>query len=319
MIEKVLAIDPLSPRTRWWSVQRRWSSQPPEQVEQALARELEIDPQNYTIVNRYVFRRWMQHGETAEAIALMERVIASDPQNPLGPHFAIAFYLDANDVTAARAIAATTPATRDSSRVLFAQYAGDWRRAAAAAYDRRGYLFNQYQNWNWPEAIRDHALHTREYDRGAEAIASRYGFDLKHPRVVSIAQTMAAAPLGHILLAKGDTATANRLLAETVQWIDTHPSYGLGGVMRSRAAAMMLLGDTGQALSNLRASVETGHDIRHWWYVIDRDPVWAPVRGDPRFKAIAELCRQAARVQRAKLDGLRRAGKVPMRQVAGRT
>jgi hypothetical protein len=75
----------------------------------------------------------------------------------------------------------------------------------------------------------------------------------------------------------------------------------------------MLLGDRAQALSNLRASIETGHDIRHWWYLIDRDPIWAPIHGDPRFTAIADMCRQAARAQRAKLDDLRRAGTVPVR------
>ena len=313
LVDRVLAIDPLSARARWWAVQRGFASLTPEQIEKGLAGELEMDPQNYVVGERYAFRRWMFHGATTEAIERMERVIAGDPQNPSGPHYAVAFYLDADDVAAAHALAATTPASRDASRVLFAQYAGDWQTAGAAAYDRRGYLFNDYQNWLWIETIRDHALHTRQYDRGLEAIASRYGFDLRHPRVANLAQMTAAPALAHILLAKGDKALGTRLLAETVQWIDSHPSFGLGGVMRYRAEAMMLLGERNQALSDLRASVETGHDIRFWWYVIDRDPVWTPVRGDPRFRAIAEMCRQAARIQREKLDALRRAGKVPER------
>ena len=316
LADRVLAIDPLSPRTRWWAVQRGFTSLTPEQIEKGLVRELEIDPKNYVVGERYAFRRWMFDGETAEAIDRMERVIASDPQNPSGPHFAVAFYLDANDVAAARALAATTPASSDASRILFAQYVGDWQRAGAAAYDRRGFLFNEFQNWNWTEAIRDHALHTREYDRGIAAITSRYGFDLRHPRVIGLAQMTAAPGLAHILLAKGDKQIATQLLVDTVRWIDSHPSYGLSGVMRYRAAAMMLLGDRNQALSNLRASVETGHDIRFWWYVVDRDPVWTPVRADPRFKAIAAMCRQAARVQHEKLDALRRAGKVPIRPKA---
>jgi len=86
--------------------------------------------------------------------------------------------------------------------------------------------------------------------------------------------------------------------------------------LRARAEAMMLLGERNEALSNLRASFEAGHDVRHWWYVTDRDPLWAPARSDPRFEAIAEICGQAARVQRKKLDLLRRAGKAPARTQA---
>ncbi|WP_176594123.1 winged helix-turn-helix domain-containing protein [Sphingobium sp. EM0848] len=313
LVDRVLAIDPLSPRTRWWAVQRRWSGQTPEEVEQGLARELAIDPQNYTVGERYAFRRWMFHGQSAEAIERIERVIRIDPQNPSGPHFGAAFYLDADDPEAARSLAATTPASRDASRILFAQYVGDWRAAGEAAYDRRGFLFNAYQNWNWPEAVRDHALHTREYDRGIKAIESHFGFDLEKPPSMSIARMLAAPALAHLLLAKGDKPAAMRLLAATVQWIDTHPRYGLGGFMRYRAEAMMLLGDHNQALSNLRASVESGDDLRQWWYLVRSEPIWAPVHADPRFQAIADLCRQAARVQRAKLDVLRRAGKVPVR------
>ncbi|MBW8786003.1 MAG: hypothetical protein JF593_15465 [Novosphingobium sp.] len=258
----------------------------------------------------------MFHGETAEAIAKMERVTASDPQNPSAPHFATAFYLDADDPEAASAIAATTPASHDAARVLLAQYVGDWRGAGAAALGRRGFLFNVYQNFNWSEAVRDYAVNTGSYRQGAEAIATRFGFDLRNPRIDNIAKSTAAPALGDILIWSGERAKGEQLLAQTVQWIDAHPSYGLGGVKRTRAEAMMLLGQRDQALSDLRSSFETGHDIRQWWYVIDRDPVWAPARTDPRFQAIAELCRQAARGQRAKLDGLRHAGAVPLRAPA---
>jgi hypothetical protein len=80
---------------------------------------------------------------------------------------------------------------------------------------------------------------------------------------------------------------------------------------------MMLLGERDQALSNLKAVIEGAKERRFWWYLIDRDPVWEPVRGDPRFQAIAEFCRQAARQQRAKLDLLRKQGKVPVRPANG--
>ncbi|MEO6718527.1 MAG: winged helix-turn-helix domain-containing protein [Novosphingobium sp.] len=313
LMDRVLSIDPLSPRARFWAVQRQLGQLTPEQLEREQARALQVDPENYLLANRYAYRRWMFHGETAEAIEMMEKVIASDPQNPLGPQLAFAFYLDVDDPAAARAIAATTPATRDSSRTLLAQFAGDWRGAGLAALGHRGFLFNKYSNWNWAEAVRDLALQTKEYDQAAGAIASHYGFDLRNPRTTNLPQATVAPALGHILLAAGQREQGTRLLTQTVQWIDGHPRYGLVGVRRLRATAMMLLGERDQALSDLRASIETGHDIRHWWYIIDRDPVWAPVRNDPRFKAITEMCRNAASVQRAKLDALRRAGKVPAR------
>ena len=313
LLDRVVAIDPLSPEARFWSVQRRWTTIPPERVAQEMARELAIDPQNYQLANNFAFRRWLIGGETADAIEKIERVIASDPQNPVGVNMALAFYLDADDPEAAQAVSATTPATRASSRVLLAQYTGNWREAGTAAFGRGGYLFNQYQSWNWPQAVRDYAVQTGDYDRSARAVAERYGIDLADPRVLSPSQVNGAVALGHILLAKGDRSRGTKVLTHAVQWIDAHPSYGMPVHMRIRASAMMLLGERSEALSNLRASVESGHDIRHWWYVVERDPVWAPVRSDPRFRAVAEMYRQAARAQRGKLDALRRAGKVPRR------
>ena len=49
----------------------------------ALARALELDPGNQALVNRYANRRWMFHGESAEAIAILEPLIASDPSRCL--------------------------------------------------------------------------------------------------------------------------------------------------------------------------------------------------------------------------------------------
>ncbi|MEO6152835.1 MAG: hypothetical protein ABIT09_11850, partial [Croceibacterium sp.] len=173
--------------------------------------------------------------------------------------------------------------------------------------------FNKYTNWNWAEAVRDWALHTKQYDRASEAIASRYGFDVRSPRTSNLPQATVAPALGHILLAAGHRDQGTALLAQTVEWIDVHPRYGLGGVRRARATAMMLLGERDQALSDLKASIETGHDLRLWWYVVGGDPVWVPVHDDLRFTALAEYCRAAARAERAKLEALRKAGKVPLR------
>jgi len=319
LIDRVLTLDPLSPRARFWAIQRQWTSGTPDQLMQAMSRELQLDPRNYLLADRYAFRRWFVYGETADAIDRIEKVIGSDPQQAIGPNIAVAAYLDVGDVAAARSIAATTPASRDASRVLISQYNGDWRGAGEAAFGRGGYLFNVYQSWNWPQAIRDYALQTQQYDRGARAIAGRFKFDLSDPRTENLPQVNAATALAHILLAGGKRQAAERLLASTVQWIDAHPNFTMAVHMRYRAVAMMLLGNRDEALSNLRASVETGHDIRHWWYVIKHDPVWGPVHNDPRFVEIAAYCRNAAAAQRARLDVLRRSGQVPVRVALARS
>ena len=313
LLDHVLAIDPLNPRARFVATMQKLGELTPAQLEAEQKKLLELDPGNYALANRYANRRWMFHGETAEAIELMERTIASDPQNPWGANTVVPLYLDVNDLAAATAIADSTPASRDSSRAVLAQFGGDWRAAGKAALGSRGFLFNRFQNWLWAETVRDVALHTGQYRPAAEAIATRYGFDLQNPRTESLPQSIAAPALGQILLAAGERKKGEMLLAQTIQWLDAHPRYGLVGNRRVRATSLMLLGERDQALSDLKASMETGHDIRHWWYVVDRDPVWAPVHGDPRFRAIADYCRQAARAQRARLDALRRAGKVPVR------
>ena len=319
LLDRVLAIDPLNPRARFIAIMQKLGELTPEQIEREQVRALELDPGNYPLANRYASRRWMFHGETAEAIERTERIIGTDPQNPWGPHHAAAFYLDANDLAAARAVANSTPASRDSTRALLAQYQGGWRSAGRAALGRRGFLFNRFQNWLWAESVRDYVLHTEQFDLGAEAIASRYGFDLRNPRTDSLPQSTVAPVLGNILLAAGKRQAGERLLAQTIQWIDDHPRYGLVGNYRIKAASLMLLGERNQALSDLKAAIETGHDIRHWWYLVEKDPIWMPVHSDPRFKSIAEYCRQAAHIQRVKLDALRRAGKVPARQASGST
>lgn len=313
LLDRVLSIDPLNQRARFIAIMQKVGQLTPDRLEREQVRELQLDPTNQPLANRYANRRWMFHGESAEAIAILEPLIASDPQNPWGPHIVSPIYLDADDPAAAHAVAMSTPASRESTRAMFAQYRGDARAAGEAALGRRGFLFNVFQNWLWAESVRDHALLTRQYDRGAEAIASRYGFDLRNPRTDSLPQSSAAPMLGHILLASGKRKEGERLLAQTVKWIDTHPRYGLVGVYRSRATAMMLLGQRDEALSNLKAVIENGKDQRHWWYLVKYDPVWKPAHDDPRFVEIARFCRRAATDQRAKLDDLRRRGKVPAR------
>lgn len=314
IMDRVMAIDPLSGDAQFWAVQRDVANRRPEEIEAAQRRALTLDPQNILLANRYATRRWRLGGQTAEAIGLIEPILASDPAYARNAHIALAMYLDVGDLVAARAVASSTPATRESSRVALALYGGDWRSAGEAALGPRGFLFNHFENWLWPEAVRDFALNSGQPDRGAQAIASRYGFDLSNPRVTSLYQATPSVPLAQILLAQGKTDVARRFLAQSIRWLDEHPKLGLGGgTGRARAGALMLLDERDQALSVLLATTGAAHDIRHCWYLVNHDPVWAPVRSDPRFREVAEVCADSQRTQRAVLEAMRQSGKVPRR------
>ncbi|MDE2249605.1 MAG: hypothetical protein KGJ96_13660, partial [Xanthomonadaceae bacterium] len=74
---------------------------------------------------------------------------------------------------------------------------------------------------------------------------------------------------------------------------------------RERAAAFAVLGDDEQALRELAHSVENGQLYR-WWYLAERDPLYAHLRGDPRFQALNRLALAQRDRQRALLEAMRR-------------
>jgi hypothetical protein len=120
-----------------------------------------------------------------------------------------------------------------------------------------------------------------------------------------------------VLQAKGQRAESERLLDDTLAWVNRRPDSTQGSTRwwpqrRVRADALALQGHHDAAVAELSEAFRSG-ERTDWWYTIGRDPVWDPMRSDPRFQAIAAEARTHAAAQRALLEELRRKGEVPYR------
>jgi hypothetical protein len=81
---------------------------------------------------------------------------------------------------------------------------------------------------------------------------------------------------------------------------------------RVRADALALHGHRDAAVTELAEAFRSG-ERTHWWYTIERDPVWDSMRSDRQFQAIAAEARAHAAAQRGLLEEMRRKGEVPYR------
>jgi predicted Zn-dependent protease len=312
VLDQALRIDPLSPRGHFRLAMRSFRRDGGN-AEAPILAVLEIDPDFYPGLQRLAKYRSIFYAHPSEAIAVIERAIRNDPQNPWAPHTAVAFYLDVNDPVAAANVAATTPVSALTARPLLAQFAGDWRTAGESAMRKWGFEFGFNESWGSSEALRDYALHTREFDTPMRLIRERFGLPDKGPVQLTLGNYRAAVQLAHLELERGNDVFAREMLQAVVRHVDadvkTPPVYK----RRSRAQALMLLGKPERAMADLAASFREDRDYTQWWYALDRDPVWDDLRSSERFRALAAEVQAYAASERAAVEDLRRDGKVPRR------
>jgi DNA-binding winged helix-turn-helix (wHTH) protein len=243
------------------------------------------------IESRAIPMRSLQ-GEFAEGVLLAERLIAADPVNPWSRSRQSAYnrYLELGDLAAARDVVAGSSAAGLAPFQVF-QYLGDWRGAGEAVYNIPEQLRGVCNDCLAAEAVRDLALHTGDFARAIRFIDSAL-------------TEFSAVPLAHVLLANGQRAESEKLLADTLASVNLH--------RRVRADALALQGQRDAAVAELSEAFRSGERTA-WWYTIERDPLWDSMRSEPRFQAIATEARAHAATQRGLLEELRRKGEVPYR------
>ena len=315
-LARALRIDPLSPRAHFRQAQRNFENVG-SAIEFQTLKVLELDPTYYPALQRYSKYQWLNHGDFAQAATLIERAIRSDPQNPWGIHTAIAFYLDLNDPGAAQELAAQNGVANDSSRVLRASYAGNWRQAGEAALQPGSWIMGAPERWGVVAAMRDYALRTGQYAPAERLISERYGLPLQADWKLDAFNFREAQLLAHLQMAQGEKKLAMRHLDQVVNWIDSHTFMGPIFNLRTKAQVLALEGRNDEALGLLAESFRQS-DYTFWWYTLQFDPTWELLRRDPRFVTLAAAVRTHADHESELLAQMRSEGQVPDRSAMDR-
>jgi hypothetical protein len=298
----------MSPQAHYDAVVMGFNGDGADAAERSMVAVLELDPQFVPAIEEVGLYRWLFHGKLAEAVQILEHAIALDPLNPTPRHTAMAVYLDLGDVQAARAVAAGTAQSAQSSTLL-ALYDGDWRAAGPAAY-RDVRWGDDCQNWLEGAAIRDYALKTGEVARAISFMKKTFYLESGPAPQMDVCAYHVASSLPVLLEAEGHKAEAQRWRDAFKQDIDTVArTYG-GDLPRVRAELLLLDGHRDQALEALAEDFRGG-DIRQWWYTLKFNPLWSPMHGDPRFQAVANDVRIRVDLERSQLEDMRRLGTVP--------
>jgi tetratricopeptide (TPR) repeat protein len=177
----------------------------------------------------------------------------------------------------------------------------------------RGFEFGFNESWGVAEALRDYALRSGDFAKPMALLRERFHLPVGSPPKLTLGNYRAAVPLAQLELVRGNEASARDLLQAVVRYLDDDVQSPPVYKRRSRSQALMLLGDPDAALAELEASFRKDRDYTQWWYAIDRDPVWDPLRGSDRFRALAGEVRAYATSERGRVDELRREGKIPAR------
>ena len=316
VLKRALWVDPMSASAHFTDAEFSLDDSGVKTSEQKNLQVLELDPNFVPAVQRYGRLRWLIDGKLAEAIQIIEHGIALDPQNSPLRHAAMAVYLDLGDAQAARAVVADMPPSPRAVGLL-AMHEGDWRGAGLSAYDEAGWTNDTDYCELWQgEALRDYALRTGELSRAIAFIKLKFYLGNVPAQPLEVCNVSAAVYLSELLAASGQPQQAVALRRAAASWIDAHEGKYLGSLRRLRARVLLLDGKPDAALAELAGSFRSG-SYAYWWYTLEHDPLWLPLHGDTRFRAIANDVRRYVDAERSQLEALRRHPDVPRRQDPG--
>ncbi|HEY0685747.1 MAG TPA: winged helix-turn-helix domain-containing protein [Steroidobacter sp.] len=295
-IDQARRIDPLSPRNHYIkSLILADINGPLAEREALLLQALRVAPNFHPALARLAVVRAAQ-GRLAESAALAEQAVAIDPRQPWIVTRPVHFYLELEDVEAARRFAVEqAESVRWALWLPICLYERKPERAAEILRAHPERWSDGLSEDVEAYVIRDAAVLSGRLAKAKGELAPLYHED-------GAAKTMVQAQLS---LALGDKREAERL-ARKVLDLDPHPVR-----TTAQAMAFAILGEHEAAIDRLAQTFEQGG--RRWWYTFEREPAFESLRGDPRFQALAAKARMRAATQRKLLEQMRERGEVPRR------
>ncbi len=306
--EKAVELDPLSAIVNTDVGRALMSVGRFDEAADRLRRANEIDPEmpmpyrQLGVLDAYARNRF------ADAVPLLQKAAALDPDNPILEFYLARLHLDlGDDVEATRVIEAARKRWPDHGAVLMVSAemhmnAGEWN---AALKDAQRLLALE----SWAVDIDDVLRWLRDADlKQGDHQAARLRYAKAYPALLGStpptidgSSWQAAIDVAPVLQAAGDRATASALLDRAEQFIRTIPRLGLAGFGISDVEIHALRGDKAKALAALREAEMAGWRGPYWRYYRDFDPTLASIRDEPEFKAVfADIERDMAR-QRAEI------------------
>ncbi len=318
MVERARSLDPLTPTHHVTKALMELYTRSNVQAADALLMQaLDRDPNYYPALMRLAELRWCCQGQYADAVRLGERALAIEPAAMWPRPFLIHFYVDMQDIGAARHVVATSPRRDSTLGISIALHEGDRDKAAELAASPPPRVSGlDLGDMVWAFGLHQYTPHRSPRDLKWLEDISGVSWEGGSVQLLDSTNDFAASvALGESLALGGDRTRARAVWEQALARMDreihaNHRGEMWFGIARPRVLA--LLGRDEEALAVLERSFASGFQLR-WEFRLAMDPAMERLRSNPRFQSLLARAKEHMKDERRKLQALRDAGLVPAR------
>ena len=322
LIDKARKLDPLEPRLdvakATFLFYGRGEIAPAETL---LVHALHSDPLYQPALLRLAQVYWSA-GRIAEAIKLTEQVLSADAGATQARLVLQNLYLDVQDLQAAANVTRSAPVADLVLNACLSLAQRDFRAAGIQAYRAASQGKIPVVGEPLPiAAVRLGARARGDYQHAIDVFTDRSQteWDAAGQPIIRDPSGLYlnVVGLGDMLILAGQVERGRRLLDATLVAMDREShDFKSGEIWHQpmRPVVLALLGRHEEALLELQRYAATPAGWDSWWYYLELEPAYEPIRKRAGFQAILAVARQRAATQRQQLEKLRGIGLVPTRR-----